>query len=128
MISLGFGVRGIHVAIVIKQERLVDMTKQAKLTALVGYYKSKGFEFSWNDVETLQNCAAHMQRLATRLCNGVIDQTKYDQSKELVSTKLKHHIHNNSVAFKFEFGGDPRGFCLKIFNSKGEQINPNYFN
>lgn len=49
------------------------MTKNAKLTLLVHhFYKSKGLNLNWHQVEVIQRAASNAQKYAEYYCNGVL--------------------------------------------------------
>lgn len=39
------------------------MTKQAKLKLLMGFYRTKGFSFSWKQIEVIQRAASAISAL-----------------------------------------------------------------
>lgn len=54
-------------------------------------------------------------RIATDLCNGVIEQDKADALFSAVSVKAVELLTASDVAWmSVKTGGDPRGYCLKV--------------
>ena len=77
------------------------------------------FNRAWiaGDTLLIARIAVAANTKACALCNGDIEQDKFDKAKE----RLYKHLEPLAAqyAVRFEIGGDPRGYVLKMFANDG---------
>jgi hypothetical protein len=67
-------------------------------------------------------------RLATDLCNGIIDQDKFDAEKDKIANKLRHILEIPFLKYAgVFFNSDPRGYALKIESDRVRDFNLNIY-
>jgi len=84
-------------------------------------YPKQGAYLIGLSASRLMALARKAQNDATALCNGYIQQDEYDKRHTKTSQKVFSVLSAlaESVPAKFEVGGDPRGYCLKVFMPSG---------
>ena len=70
-----------------------------------------------SDALLLCRIGATAARLATALCNGQIEQDEFDRKKSRLLPRLTEAAARYDV--RFEIGGDPRGYVLRMFAKDG---------
>lgn len=73
----------------------------------------------WVSDDSLLLCriAATATRIATALCNGEMQQDTFASKKKRLAARLDYLRARYDV--RFEIGGDPRGYVLRMFAGDG---------
>lgn len=79
----------------------------------------------WTAEDTLTICriATTAQRIAVALCNGDIEQDRFDATKSRLLKKLEPLVAPYGV--RFEIGGDPRGPVLRMHSATKQPLKGN---
>ena len=74
---------------------------------------------AWVEADALLLCriGATASRIATALCNGEIQQDQFAAKKARLLPRLAEAASRYDV--RFEIGGDPRGYVLRMFPADG---------
>lgn len=85
--------------------------------------KSANTHWAAVDAGKLTNLAKKADLHATNLSNGYVTQEWYDEAQETIFTKANVLLQRYHL--RAEVGGDPHGYCLKLFATKGESLRGN---
>lgn len=106
------------------------MTPRSKLILLREYYRNVlRVTLSLEDIRVLQRVAGTLQREATKLCNGQIDQNRWEGIEYRCFMKLQKIFMSTSVTpGDLVVNGDPRGYCLTLIGPNRTEVCPQEFN
>jgi hypothetical protein len=76
-----------------------------------------------DDTMLLARIGAAAETKAEQLCNDEIEQWKFDLAQYRLCVRLKPLVGRYAV--RFEIGGDPRGYVLKMFSNDARPIGGN---